>query len=178
MGMGKIKISLLFVAITLLFVQGCSQKTITVTGEQMLYIQFKAIEAMEPVLNNITDIYSDYLAFNKSDEEFLKDIENLKYQYKQIDNNYTELNKRYVLAGDTDQRILDAIKCITNARQAVWNILNNSVNNGKALSRVELLQLYLEQGNVIKNNMEKFTNILNTFYSQDSESEGTELENK
>lgn len=141
---------------------GCGRPT-SITAEQMVYAQINMGQNMYPIVDGMADAYSDYLAFNKSEAEFIKDIQSLKRQYNDLEKNYAEFNRKYKLE-NPDAKLLEAIKSMENARHAIGNILDGSVVNGKVIPRSDLLKLYVEQGNIIQKNLENFKKIIVELY--------------
>jgi len=160
---------LVLLILAAIFLSGCGKPTL-ITADQMVYAQINMGQNMYPIVDSMADSYSEYLAFNKSESEFIKDIESLKQQYNDLEKSYKEFNKKYKLES-SDEKLLQAIKCMENARHAVGDILNGSIVDGKVISRSDLLQLYVKQGTVIQNNLENFKKIITELYESQSKKE-------
>lgn len=156
----KIKSFLLIILITSLLIStACSSKPNPISDEEMIFIQINFNDSLNPILEEMTEVYGDYISHNSSENRFKSQIESLKEQYKDIDKAYLEFKKKYYLENHS-QEIEEMVKNMEGARASIWLILNNSIDKGRALDKDELLKLYVENLSIYQNELENLDNII------------------
>lgn len=157
------KTLLLTVVVFLTFLLAGCGKPRLISQDQMIYAQINMAQNLYPIISSMADSYSAYLAFEKSEDEFVKDIKSLQKQYRAVEKEYEEFNKKYQVV-QSSEKLQSAVECMAKARKAVGVILDNSVRDGKVIPRADLLKLYVEQGSVIQKNIELFKKAVMEMY--------------
>lgn len=113
--MGKKRIAFLLI-LTLLLLSGCSKKE-EITGGQMILAQIEFTESYFSLMDEMAETYSEYIAFNISEQKFKEIIKEYLERVKLEEKRYEEFNKKYVLSPEeTDGDVLKAIALAEEAR--------------------------------------------------------------
>jgi|LSQX01.2.fsa_nt_gb hypothetical protein len=157
--MGKKRIAFLLI-LTLLLLSGCSKKE-EITGGQMILAQIEFTENYFSLMDEMAETYSEYIAFNISEQKFKEIIKEYLERVKLEEKRYEEFNKKYVLSPEeTDDDVLKAIALAEEARGYVKAILEKSIDRGRVIHREKLLELYTEHADKIQAVMEEFKKII------------------
>lgn len=156
----KLKRPIVFLMLVLFLLSGCVKKE-EITAGQMIMTQIEFTESYFSIMDEMSDTYSEYIAFNISEQKFKEGIKEYLERIKLEEKRYEEFNKKYVLASESaDKDVLTLIALAEEARVCVKTILEKSVNKGRALPREELLELYVENSEKIESVMNDFKEIL------------------
>jgi hypothetical protein len=165
--MKKVLVVFSLILMTLVVLTGCGKPT-TITKEQMLAAQINYSQSVFPIVNDMANSYSDYLAYNKSDDKFKADIDSYLKRYKDVEKAYSDFNKKYKLDEEAskDENLQKAVKDMEMARAAIKNILEGTIKNGKIISREGILELYIKEAATMQNSLTEFKQIIGTEYSK------------
>ena len=150
----KVQITSLLILILFLFV-GCGKEQIS--GEQMVLAQIEFTESYFAIMDEVADTYSEYIAFNISEQRFKELVKEYLERIKAEEKRYADFNKKYELDPEIlDQDVLNIVSFAEDARKCVKDILENTIDKGRILPRKELLELYMLNAEMIENIMNEF----------------------
>lgn len=147
------------IALLVISLTGCKVKRNSITDDEMLYAQLGFHDSLSPILEEMAESYSDYIAYDISEEEFKKCIKEYKGKYEDIQKQYEEFNKKYYLEKPSKEMKMVVEKMEKN-RECVGSLLEESVNKGRVKDREELLHLYIERFSEIESNLNELNEII------------------
>jgi len=117
----------------------------------MIQAQLVFIEDISPLITDISQSFTAYFTYNKSESEFLGDIESFKKRYSDFLARRNEFNRTYVVEIKSEQ-LISALSGIEDASGAILVILEEA----DILKREELLYIYLRQMQVMQRGIDVF----------------------
>lgn len=149
-------------ALLVLFVligSGCRPKTIT--AADAISFEIDNSQATKTILETMASAYAKYLTYQSSDEDFKNEVLLLKKQYDTMEQNSERFFKKYKIDEATmNEAARKALEELKKAREAVGNILNGTVVNGKIISRSEIYSLYAREIAVMDGCLRNFKAII------------------
>lgn len=148
---------LLLVFMAAIFVMGafagCSQKT-EINANTWLLGQQSMMDDIVALSENMDAVYSLYIIGEKSEEDFIYDIEILRRQHAAIQKIYSLFKEKYFMKpGTMTYSTKKGIEAVEEARELAGKVLESTIRNGRPISREETLYLYIAYQEKLKNNI-------------------------
>jgi|LSQX01.1.fsa_nt_gb hypothetical protein len=151
---------LVLLLVFVLLLIGCAGKE-EITGQQMVMAQIEFTESYFSIMDEIAEVYSEYIAFNISEQNFKEHITEYLKRIELEEKRYEEFNEKYILNPENvDKNVLRAIALSEEARSLVKSVLEKTIDKGRALPREELLELYIERAGKIQDIMDEFKKVV------------------
>ena len=145
----------MLVLVSLLMVS-CKKEPTLISNEEMISIQIEFNESLDPILDEMTDVYSGFIAYDISEREFTKAVESYEGRFEDMQNRYFEFNKEFKLETPSKE-MTQIISKLENSRKYIQDIIKGSINKGRAIDREELLVLYVGGFAKVETELNEFT---------------------